>query len=115
MKKILLTTFAVFALNVQADLTMIDRNKSDKTSVSASTAVATGSFKSIIAKAKSGYKANLKANMAWRDTSKMIKTAKKLNKTGKSTAALSLAKKAYQQTVNAAAQAVLAESAGPIF
>jgi hypothetical protein len=53
--------------------------------------------------------------MAWRDTGKMIKKAKKLNAEGKTKAAVKLADKAYAQTVNAAAQTALVSKAGPRF
>ena len=47
----------------------------------------------------------------------MIKTAKKLNAAGEIAAAVALANKAYQQSMNATAQtqAILAHSAGPRF
>ncbi|WP_428086158.1 hypothetical protein [Candidatus Thioglobus sp.] len=73
------------------------------------------SFKSAVKAAETGYKANLAVNIAWRDTGKMIKEAKKLNAAGKTAAAVALANKAHAQTVNATAQAALAKSAGPSF
>jgi hypothetical protein len=53
--------------------------------------------------------------MAWRDTGKMIKEAHKLQKSGKNSAALAVAKAAHNQAVNALAQAAVAGSAGPRF
>ncbi|WP_238924458.1 hypothetical protein [Candidatus Vesicomyidisocius sp. SY067_SCS001] len=73
------------------------------------------SFKSVIAAAETGYKDNLAESMAWRDTGKMIKEARKLYKSGKNVAALILANKAYKQTVNATLQTILAKTAGPRF
>ncbi len=92
MKKILIIALSVFALSVQAD-----------------------SFKSAIKAAETGYKANLAVNMAWRDTGKMIKQAKKLYAAGKTDAAMALAHKAHTQTVNATKQTALAKNAGPLF
>jgi len=102
MKKLLLTTMAVFALTVQAGSLSSVHNQNN-------------SFKSAIKAAETGYKANLAVNMAWRDTRKMITEAKKLHKAGKNVAAIALANKAHKQTVNATAQTALTESAGPRF
>ncbi len=99
MKKILLTTLAVFTLSAQAF----------------HTPEAAVSFKSVIGAAEADYKKALAAKMAWRDTGKMIKEAKKLNKAGKTDAAIAVAKKAHKQAVNALAQAAVAGSAGPRF
>jgi len=99
MKKILLTTLAVFTLSAQAF----------------HTPEAAVSFKSVIGAAEADYKKALAAKMAWRDTGKMIKEAKKLNKAGKTGAAIAVAKKAHKQAVNALAQAAVAGSAGPRF
>ncbi len=106
MKKLLLTTTAVFALTVQAGSSSSVHNWNSGYS---------NSFKSAIKAAETGYKANLAVNMAWRDTRKMITEAKKLHKAGKNVAAIALANKAHKQTVNATAQTALAESAGPRF
>ncbi len=73
------------------------------------------SFKYAIVAAEIGYKENLAVDMAWRDTGKMIKEAKKLYKSGKNVAAIILANKAHQQTVNATLQTILAKTAGPRF
>lgn len=99
MKKILLTTLAIFTLSAQAF----------------HTPEAAVSFKSVIGAAEADYKKALAAKMAWRDTGKMIKEAKKLNKAGKTGAAIAVAKKAHKQAVNALAQAAVAGSAGPRF
>lgn len=72
-------------------------------------------FTKTIKAAKAGYKANLKANMAWRDTGKMIKAAKKLYKSGDNDEAVALAKRALTQTENAREQAAAAEFARPRF
>jgi len=106
MKKILLTTLTVFAFSAQADYLGSGHNWNDGSS---------DPFKAAIAAAESGYAANLKAQMAWRDTAKMIKEAKKLQASGNSAAAIALANAAHTQTVNAAAQTVDAVSAGPRF
>lgn len=99
MKKILLTTLAVFTLSVQAF-------HAPKTAVS---------FETVIGAAEADYKKALAARMAWRDTGKMIKEAKKLHKAGKVDIAIAVAKKAHKQAVNALAQAAVAGSAGPRF
>ena len=106
MKKILLTTLTVFAFSAQADYLGSGHNWNDGSS---------DPFKAAIAAAESGYAANLKAQMAWRDTAKMIKEAKKLQASGNSAAAIALANAAHTQTVNAAAQTANAISAGPRF
>jgi hypothetical protein len=105
MKKLLLTTAAVFALTVQAGSLSIHNWNNGSSN----------SFKFAIKAAETGYKANLAVNMAWRDTRKMITEAKKLHKAGKNVAAIALANKAHKQTVNATAQTALVESAGPRF
>ena len=66
------------------------------------------SFADVIAAAEANYKRNLEQQMAWRDTGKMIKEAKK-------TQDVALAKKANTQAVNALRQASIAGSAGPRF
>ncbi|MBW5290853.1 MAG: hypothetical protein Rsou_1170 [Candidatus Ruthia sp. Asou_11_S2] len=104
MKKILLTTLTLFALTVQANSLDSSHNWNNGSS---------DSFKSAIKAAETGYKANLAVNMAWRDTGKMIKKAKKLHKAGKNAAAVALANKAHKQTINATAQTALAKTAGP--
>ncbi len=107
MKKLLLTTLTVFAFSAQADYLGSAHNWNTGSS---------DPFKAAIAAAETGYKANLAVNMAWRDTAKMIKEAKKLNATGKTAAAVALANKAHTQTVNATVQtAVVASSPGPRF
>lgn len=106
MKKVLITVLSVFALTAQADFLGSAHNWNNGSS---------DSFKSAVKAAEAGYKANLAVNMAWRDTGKMIKEAKKLNATGKTAAAVALANKAYAQTANATAQAAIAGSAGPSF
>jgi hypothetical protein len=106
MKKILILTLSVFALSAQAGSSYSSLHNWNNLSVS---------FKSSINAAETGYKANLAVNMAWRDTGKMIKQAKKLNAAGKKAAAVVLAHQAYQQTVNATAQSMLAADAGPNF
>ncbi|MCS5588417.1 MAG: hypothetical protein NZ824_00445 [Candidatus Thioglobus sp.] len=94
MNKILLTTLTVLTLSVTAQA---------------------DSFETAIGAAEADYKKALAARMAWRDTGKMIKEAKKLNKAGKADAAIAVAKKAHKQAVNALAQAAVAGSAGPRF
>ncbi len=106
MKKVLITVLSVFALTAQADFLGSSHNWNNGSS---------DPFKAAVAAAESGYKANLAANMAWRDTGKMIKEAKKLNAAGKTAAAVALANKAHAQTVNATAQTALAKNAGPLF
>lgn len=106
MKKVLITALSVFALTAQADFLGGSHNWNDGSS---------DPFKAAVAAAEAGYAANFKANMAWRDTEKMIKEAKKLNAAGKTDAALALANKAHNQTVNATAQAAAAAIAGPRF
>ncbi len=71
--------------------------------------VASGdSFDAVIKAADANYKKALAAKMAWRDTGKMIKEAKK-------TKDVALAKAANKQAVNALAQAAVAGAAGPRF
>ncbi|MEO1890127.1 MAG: cytochrome-c oxidase, cbb3-type subunit III [Candidatus Thioglobus sp.] len=71
--------------------------------------VASGdSFDAVIKAADANYKKALAAKMAWRDTGKMIKEAKK-------TKDVALAKAANKQAVNALAQAAAAGTAGPRF
>mgnify|MGYP001591892377 FL=1 len=106
MKKLLITTLSVFALTAQAGFMDGAHNWNNGSS---------NPFKSAIKAAETGYKANLAVNMAWRDTGKMIKEAKKLNAAGKTAAAVALANKAHHQSVNATAQTALAASAGPRF
>jgi hypothetical protein len=106
MKKIVITVLSVFALTAQADFFSGSHNWNDGSA---------SPFKASIKAAEIGYKANLTADMAWRDTGKMIKQAKKLNAEGKTNAAVKLADEAYSQTVNAAAQTALVATAGPIF
>ncbi|ABL02525.1 hypothetical protein Rmag_0804 [Candidatus Ruthia magnifica str. Cm (Calyptogena magnifica)] len=106
MKKVLLTILILFALIVQADFLDDSHNWNNGSS---------GSFKSVIKAAETDYKVNLAANMAWRDTEKMIKKAKRLYKAGKNAAAISLANKAHKQIINAIAQTELAKTAGPRF
>jgi hypothetical protein len=66
------------------------------------------SFDAVIKAADANYKKALAAKMAWRDTGKMIKEAKK-------TKDVALAKAANKQAVNALAQATVAGTAGPRF
>ncbi len=66
------------------------------------------SFVDVIAAAEANYKKNLDQRMAWRDTGKMIKKAKKDKD-------VALAKKANTQAVNALRQASVAGTAGPTF
>ncbi len=106
MKKLLVTTLSVFALSAQAGFMSSSHNWNNGSS---------DPFKAALSAAESGLAANVKANMAWRDTGKMIKEAKKLHKAGKASAALAMANKALKQTQNAAAQTKLAVSAGPRF
>jgi hypothetical protein len=106
MKKVLITVLSVFALTAQAEFLGGSHNWNKGSS---------DPFKSAIAAAETGYTANLAVNMAWRDTGKMIKEAKKLQASGKTAAALALANKAHTQTVNATAQTPLAATAGPLF
>jgi len=106
MKKVLLTTLTVFALTAQADFLGSSHNWNNGSS---------DPFQAAIAAAEAGYSTNSKANMAWRDTEKMIKEAKKLHKAGKMAAAVALADKAYKQTENAVLQASSAAAAGPRF
>jgi len=106
MKKLLLTTLTVFAFSAQADYLGGSHNWNNGSS---------DPFKAALAAAESGYATNLKAKMAWRDTGKMIKEAKKLQASGNTASALALANKAHTQTVNAAEQTVGAGSAGPRF
>ncbi|MCH9646379.1 MAG: hypothetical protein K0U08_07035 [Proteobacteria bacterium] len=106
MKKLLITALSVFALTAQADFLDGSHNWNNGSS---------DPFKSAIKAAEAGYKANLAVKMAWRDTGKMIKEAKKLNAAGKTAAAVALANKAHRQSVNATAQTPLAQSAGPLF
>ena len=106
MKKLLIIALSVFALTAQADFLSGSHNWNNGSS---------DSFKSALKAAETGYKANLAVNMAWRDTGKMIKEAKKLHAGGKSAAAVALANKAYTQTVNATAQSGIAGGAGPLF
>jgi len=71
--------------------------------------VASGdSFDAVIKAADANYKKALAAKMAWRDTGKMIKDAKK-------TKDVALAKAANKQAVNALAQSAVAGAAGPSF
>ncbi|HBW06708.1 MAG TPA: cytochrome-c oxidase, cbb3-type subunit III [Gammaproteobacteria bacterium] len=71
--------------------------------------VASGdSFDAVIKAADANYKKALAAKMAWRDTGKMIKEAKK-------TKDVALAKAANKQAVNALAQSAVAGAAGPSF
>ncbi len=72
-------------------------------------------FGAVLKAAETNYKKALDASMAWRDTGKMIKEAKKLNKAGKTDVATALAKKANTQAVNALKQAQKAPTAGPRF
>lgn len=67
-----------------------------------------GSFDAIIAAAEANYKKALDVSMAWRDTGKMIKEAKK-------TKDVALAKSANKQAVNSLAQAAVAATASPRF
>ena len=106
MKKLLVTTLSVFALTAQAGFMDGSHNWNNGSS---------DPFKAAVAAAESGLAANLKAQMAWRDTGKMINEAKKLHKAGKTAAAVALANKAHRQTVNAVEQTALAASAGPRF
>lgn len=66
------------------------------------------SFDAVIAAAQANYKKALSVSMAWRDTGKMIKEAKK-------TKDVTLAKAANKQAVNALAQAAVAGTASPRF
>jgi len=66
------------------------------------------SFDAVVIAADANYKKALAAKMAWRDTGKMIKEAKK-------TKDVALAKAANNQAVNALAQAAVAGTAGPRF
>jgi hypothetical protein len=102
MKKILITALSVFALTAQADFLGASHDWNNGSS---------DPFKSAISAAETGYKANLAVNMAWRDTAKMIKEAKKLNAAGKTAAAVKLANEAHHQTVQATAQVDAAMSA----
>jgi hypothetical protein len=95
MKKILITALSVFALTAQAGFMGASHDWNNGSS---------NPFKSAIKAAETGYKANLAVNMAWRDTAKMIKAAKKLNAAGKTAAAVKLANEAHHQTVKATAQ-----------
>ncbi len=104
MKKVLLTTLTLFALTAQANSLDSSHNWNDGSS---------NAFKFAIKAAETGYKANLAVDMAWRDTGKMIKKAKKLHKAGKNAAAIALANKAHRQTVNATAQTALARTVRP--
>ena len=106
MKKLLVTTLSVLALSAQAGFMGSSHNWNNGSS---------DPFQAAISAAESGYATNLKAQMAWRDTEKMIKEAKKLHKAGKGSAAVAMANKALKQTQNAVAQAKLATSAGPRF
>ena len=107
MKKILLTTtLTVFVLTAQADFLGSDHNWNNGSS---------DPYKTAITAAETDYATVLAARMAWRDTGKMIKEAKKLHKAGKVDVATALAKKAHKQAVNALAQAAVAGSAGPRF
>ena len=106
MKKLILTTLTVFAFSAQADFLGSSHDWNNGSS---------DPFKAALAAAESGYAANLKAKMAWRDTGAMIKEAKKLHKAGKDDAAIALAKKSNTQAVNALAQAAVADFAGPRF
>ncbi|WP_428086814.1 cytochrome-c oxidase, cbb3-type subunit III [Candidatus Thioglobus sp.] len=65
-------------------------------------------FADVIAAAEANYKTNLAQNLAWRDTGKMIKEAKKSKD-------VALAKKANAQAVNALRQASVALTASPRF
>ncbi len=67
-----------------------------------------GSFDAVIAAAEANYKKALDVSMAWRDTGKMIKEAKK-------TKDVALAKAANKQAVNSLAQAAVAATASPRF
>ncbi|HIP76284.1 MAG TPA: hypothetical protein EYH12_03965 [Psychromonas hadalis] len=105
MKKLLLTTLTVLSMSAYAVPSC--HNWNDGSS---------DPFAAAISAAEAGYAANLKVNMAWRDTGKMIKEAKKLSATPCSDAALALANKAHTQTVNATTQtSVIASSPGPRF
>ncbi len=106
MKKILLTTLMLFAFSTQAYFVNEGHNWNSS---------ASNPFKSIMAKTTAGYKEVLAANMAWRDTAKLIKAAKKANRAGKKTLALALAARAYKQVVNAQAQMQLAKTVAPRF
>ncbi len=108
MKKLLFTILTVFALSAQAaDFLPSSHNWNSGSSGDA--------FSAAVSAAEADYAKALAANMAWRDTEKMIKEAKKLHKSGKVDAATALAKKAHKQAVNALAQAAVAGSAGPRF
>lgn len=107
MKKVLIVAFSVFTLSANANFMESTHNWNKGSSVDP--------FAAAIAAAESGYATNLKANMAWRDTGKMINEAKKLHKAGKLDAAVALANKAHKQTANAASQHKLATIAGPRF
>jgi hypothetical protein len=104
MKKLLLTTLTVLSMSAYAVPSCHNWNDGSSDPVAA-----------VISAAEAGYAANLKSKMAWRDTGKMIKEAKKLSATPCSDAALAVAKQALLQTENAAAQAAVAGSAGPRF
>ena len=108
MKKLLLTTLTVFAIASAnaSDFLQSSHNWNDGSS---------DPFKTAITAAETDYAAALAARMAWRDTGKMIKEAKKLHKAGRVDVATALAKKAHKQAVNALAQAAVAGSAGPRF
>ncbi len=105
MKKVLLIALVLFTLTALAGYMGSLYNWNNDSN----------SFKSSIAVAETGYKENLAADMAWRDTGKMIKEAKKLYKSGKNVAAIILANKAHKQTVNATLQTIVAKTAGPRF
>ncbi|SMN00011.1 hypothetical protein SPONN_1184 [uncultured Candidatus Thioglobus sp.] len=113
MKKILLTTLAVFTLSAQADLIAIDHTHSwDKTSVKKTVVKkAPDVCKSAISAAKAENKKAKKAGFEWRDTGKFIKQAKKAG--GKK--CLKLANKAKDQAILAQRQAVDQANAGPSF
>ncbi|SMN01634.1 hypothetical protein SPONN_681 [uncultured Candidatus Thioglobus sp.] len=123
MKKILLTTLAVFTLSAQADLIAIDHTHSwDKAPVKQTPVKKTVVKKTVVKKApdvcksaisaaKAENKKAKKAGFEWRDTGKFIKQAKKAG--GKK--CLKLANKAKGQAILAQRQAVDQANAGPSF
>ena len=104
MKKLLLTTLTVLSMSAYAVPSC--HNWNDGSS---------DPFAAAISAAEAGYAANLKVNMAWRDTGKMIKEAKKLSATPCSSSALAMANKAKDQAIDAQKQAVEQANAGPSF
>ena len=104
MKKVLLTTTALFALSANANFNDSSHNWN----------LGSDAFKATISAVESGYKSIEKVN-GWRDTPKLIKEAKAAHAKGDKATAMKLAKKAENQVVRAKEQIPAMGTAGPRF